>query len=53
MKEITICLKNMCFRQLYVTQLSFVGNGILHLKKYEKFSRKMYKNVISNVYVVV
>ena len=37
----------MCFLQLYIIQLSFVGNEFLHLKKYEKYSRKMYKNVIN------
>ena len=30
----------------YSTQ--FVGNDFLQLNKYEKYSRKMYKNVISN-----
>ena len=36
------------FSELCITQLSFVGNDILHLNKYEKYSRKMYKNVMSN-----
>ena len=40
MKEITICLKNMCFLQLYITQLSFAGNDFLHSKNMKNTQEK-------------